>query len=81
MRGVALITTAIIYASITPARAETLTCSTWQQITTCADAHGYVSHETEWQGMTNGWDNAGNRWTTSRWQGRETMTVWPRPER
>jgi hypothetical protein len=38
----------------TAALAETLTCSTWQGIRTCTDAHGYVSHETQWQGRTNG---------------------------
>jgi hypothetical protein len=71
----------IIYAIAAPALAETLTCSTWQGVRTCTDAHGYVSHETEWQGMTNGWDNRGARWTTSRWQDREITTVTPPPER
>jgi hypothetical protein len=75
--GVAL----IISTSMTPALAETLACSTWQGIRTCTDAHGYVSHETEWQGRINGWDNAGDRWTTSRWQDREIITVKPPPDR
>ena len=69
---------AIIYTSM---NAETLYCSTWQGIKTCSSPGGYVSHETQWQGRTNGSDNSGNRWTTSCWQGRETTTVWPRPER
>jgi hypothetical protein len=42
---------------------------------------GYVSHETQWQGRTNGYDNQGDRWTTSRWQDRETTTVTLPPER
>jgi hypothetical protein len=40
-----------------------------------------VSHETQWQGRTNGYDNQGDRWTTSRWQDRETTTVTVPPER
>jgi hypothetical protein len=63
-----------------PALADTLTCSTWQGVRTCQDAHGYVSHETEWQGRTNGWDNRGDTWSASRWQGVETTTG-RRPER
>jgi hypothetical protein len=47
---------------VTPALAETLTCSMWQGIRTCQDAHGYTSHETQWQGMTTGQDSDGNRW-------------------
>jgi hypothetical protein len=72
---VLIATIAIIYTSMTSASADTLYCSDWQGIRTCADAHGYVSHETEWQGMTNGWDNWGNTWSTSRW--RDTTTVTP----
>jgi hypothetical protein len=34
-----------------------------------------VSHETEWQGRTNGWDNQGDQWSTSRWRDMETTTV------
>jgi hypothetical protein len=55
----------VIIACITPALTETLTCSTWQGVRTCQDAHGYVSHETEWQGRANGWDNRGDTWSTS----------------
>ena len=52
-----------------------LTCSTWQQIITCAGPDGYVSHQTTWSGITTGDDNQGNRWTTSRWRGIEITTV------
>jgi hypothetical protein len=52
-----------------------LTCSTWQQITTCAGPGGYVSHETTWNGTTTGDDNQGGEWTTSRWRDIETTTV------
>jgi hypothetical protein len=31
--------------------------STWQQITTCSSPGGYVSHESQWQGVTTGDDN------------------------
>jgi hypothetical protein len=41
-----------------PAHSEALTCTDWQGIRTCADAHGYVSRETQWQGMTFFWDNS-----------------------
>jgi hypothetical protein len=53
----------------------TLTCSTWQQITTCAGPDGYRSTETQWRGLSTGSDNRGNRWTTSRWRDIETTTV------
>ena len=66
---------------MTPMLAETLYCTDWQGIRTRQDGHGYVSRETEWRGMTLGDDSDGARWTTSRWQGFETTTVWPRPER
>jgi hypothetical protein len=61
--------------------AVVLTCSTWQGIRTCSSPDGYVSHETEWQGLTTGDDNQGNRWTTSRWRDFTTTTVTPPPER
>src|SRR5277367_4939162 len=41
-----------------------LTCSTWQQITTCAGPDGYRSNQTTWNGITTGDDNQGDRWTT-----------------
>ena len=64
-------------ASMTPAHAGPLTCSTWQQITTCQDGHGYTSRELRWQGQTYGSDNEGDTWSTSRWQGMDTITVAP----
>ena len=70
-----LISVAVVVLASNPALAETLTCSVWQGIRTCTDAHGYVSHETEWQGMTNGWDKRGDRWSSSRWRGMDTTTV------
>ncbi len=58
-----------------------LYCSMWQGVRTCTSPDGYVSHETEWQGMTNGWDNRGARWTTSRWMGIDTTIVTQAPDR
>ena len=76
----AAITIIYIYGVyISPALAETLTCSTWQGITTCQGPGGY-SHELHWQDFIIGDDNQGNRWTTSRWQGIGTTTV-ERPDR
>jgi hypothetical protein len=60
---------------VSPALAETLTCSTWQQITTCQGPGGYVSHELHWQDRTIGQDNEGGKWTSWRWQDREITTV------
>ena len=62
---------------IAPASAETITCSTWQDIRTCTSPDGYVSHENTWQGVTTGYDNQGDRWTTSRWRDLETTTGEP----
>jgi hypothetical protein len=62
------------------ALADPLHCSRWQGLTTCSSPDGYVSHETQWRGRTNGWDNRGDTWSTSRWQDFETTTV-ERPER
>jgi hypothetical protein len=61
----AIIAVAAALASMTPASAGTLTCSTWQNIRTCQDGHGYTSHETEWQGRTYSDDSEGSRWSTS----------------
>jgi hypothetical protein len=81
VRGIVAICGIIyVYTSMTPALAETLTCSTWQGIKTCSSPGGYVSHETQSQGMTYGSDNRGDTWSRSRWQDRETTTV-RRPER
>jgi hypothetical protein len=79
LKGVIVIATIINY--ISPALADPLYCSTWQDIHTCSSPDGYVSHETEWQGLISGDDNQGNRWTTSRWRDFTTTTVEPRPER
>jgi hypothetical protein len=73
----ALAVSVIIVVMIDPALADPLYCSRWLDITTCSLPGGYVSHETNWQGRTNGWDNRGNRWSTSRWQGIETTTGRP----
>jgi hypothetical protein len=58
--------------------AAVLTCSTWQGFTTCSSPSGYVSTETRWGDLVTGQDNAGNRWTTSRWRDIETRTITPR---
>lgn len=52
------------------AHGETLTCSTWQQVRTCLGDHGYVSHESTWQGRTNGYDTNGSEWSIHHWQDR-----------
>ena len=36
---------------VSPALADTVTCSMWQQITTCVRPDGYVSHEITWKGI------------------------------
>jgi hypothetical protein len=57
--------------------AETLTCSRWLDITTCQSPSGYASHESTWQGITTGYDNQGDRWTTCRLRDLETTTGEP----
>ena len=79
MIRIAIVAAALIQ-STTTLDSQPLTCSTWQQITTCSSPGGYLSHEWDRDGMRFGDDNQGNRWTTSRWQGIETTTV-QRPER
>jgi hypothetical protein len=64
MRAVAWLVSLAALSPSMPALAETLTCSTWQGIRTCTDAHGYVSHET-------------HTWSTSRWRDIETTTITP----
>ena len=54
---VRVVTIIIIHAMTAPARVDTLTCSTWQQITTCSSPGGYVNHESQWQGVTTEDDN------------------------
>jgi hypothetical protein len=70
----------LVYASISPALADTVTCSTFAGVRTCSSPGGYVSHESTWNGITTGDDNQGNRWTTSLWRDNETTSVTP-PER
>ncbi len=81
MTRVAIIASLVSVASIDPALAQPLYCSTRLGITTCSSPGGYVSDETEWMGRANGWDNQGSRWTTSRWLDVDTTTVEPLPER
>ena len=47
----------------------------------CQGADGYRSTEWSRDRMRFGQDSDGDRWSTSRWQGPETTTVWPRQER
>ena len=71
----------IALATITPASAKTLTCSTsFQGYRVCQGQGGYRSTEWNRDGMQFGNDNRGDTWSTSRWQDRETTTV-ERPER
>ena len=79
LRALIVIGTALACAS--PAPADPLYCSTWQQITTCSSPDGYLSREWDRDGMTIGQDSDGRRWTTSRWQGFTTTTVEPSPGR
>jgi hypothetical protein len=78
MRTASLISIIVTAASIGPAFADTLTCSTFAGVRTCSTPDGYVSHELQWQGRTNGWDNQGDTWSTSQWQDREITTSTPR---
>jgi hypothetical protein len=69
-------------AAVVAAGADgSITCSRWLDITTCSSAGGYVSPDWGRDGMRFGQDSDGDRWSTSRWQGRETTTVWSCPER
>jgi hypothetical protein len=80
MRAAIIVAVVLVQGTAT-LDAETLYYSTWQGITTCSPPNGYVSHKSQWQGMTFGQDSDGNRWTTSPWQDSETTTVWPRSQR
>ena len=71
----AIIAVAAALTSLTPALAGTLTCSDWQGIRRCQDAHGYTSHDSEWQGRTYGDNSDGTRWTTTHWNGFDITTV------
>jgi hypothetical protein len=72
---IAIIAAAVLVQSTAALDAQPLTCSTWQQITTCQGPGGYRSTEWDRDGMTIGQDNQGDRWTTSRWRDIETTTV------
>jgi hypothetical protein len=72
----------VALTSITPALAETLTCSTsFQGYRVCQGPGGYRSTEWSRYGMQFGDDNRGTRWTTSRWQGIDITTITPPPDR
>jgi hypothetical protein len=45
---------------ISPALADTLTCSTFAGVRTCSSPDGYLSHESTWNGITTGDDNQGD---------------------
>jgi hypothetical protein len=74
-----IVAMALVHSTAT-VDAETLTCSTWQGITTCSSPDGYLSQEWDRDGMTIGQDNQGDRWTTSRWRDIDITTV-RRPDR
>ena len=56
MRAVVIVVTILVQGA-DPLVADTVTCSTWQQITTCVGPGGYRSTETQWQGLLTGDDN------------------------
>jgi hypothetical protein len=58
-----------VMIGVSPALADTVTCSTFAGVRTCLGDHGYVSYETTWNGITTGDDNRGGKWTRSEWQG------------
>jgi hypothetical protein len=68
----------ILAASISPALADTVTCSIFAGVKTCSSPGGYTSHESTWNGITTGDDNQGDRWSTSRWRDTDITTVEPR---
>jgi hypothetical protein len=67
---------AVLVSAASHALAETLYWN-WQGIRTCSGPGAYASHETEWMGRTNGSDNRGDTWSSSRWQDTTTTTVTP----
>jgi hypothetical protein len=73
---------AIIIALIAaPASAQTVTCGTsFQGYHLCQGPDGYRSTEWSRDGMPFGQDSDGDRWSTSRWMGRDTTAVWRRLE-
>ena len=58
---IAVLLAAVAHASITPALAETVTCSVWHGVRTCSSPGGYTSTETQWRGLVTGQDGDGNR--------------------
>ena len=65
-----------------PVSAQTLTCATSSQgYRICQGPGGYRSTEWDRGGMVFGDDSDGDRWSTSRWQDRETTTVTSAPRR
>ncbi len=82
MRAVAWLVSVAILAPSAPAlSSDTLTCSTsFQGYKICSGPSGYRSTEWSRDGMRFGDDNAGNRWTTSHWQGIDTTTITPPPD-
>jgi hypothetical protein len=60
------------------ALADPIYCSTWQGVRTCSSPGGYLSHEWSRDGMRFGQDSDGNRWTSSRWQGKTPPPASPR---
>ena len=68
-------------ATICPARALRRAAPRFRGYRVCSGPGGYSSTEWSRDGMRFGQDSDGDRWSTSRWQGSETTTVWPRPER
>jgi hypothetical protein len=67
----------VALVGVSPALADPLYCSTWQQITTCLGPDGYVSHEWDRDGMRFGQDNQGDTWSTSRWRDTTITTITP----
>ena len=61
---IAIIAAAVLVQSTAALDAQPLTCSTWQQITTCQGPGGYRSTEWDSDGMTIGQDNRDIETTT-----------------
>jgi hypothetical protein len=78
----AMLVASLVNALVSPALAQPTYCSTsFQGYRICSGPGGYRSTEWERDGMRFGEDSDGNRWTTSQWQGFETLTGRSRPER
>jgi hypothetical protein len=79
-RGVVIILGVVAMLTAAPALSQTITCTTAQGIRTCLGPHGYLSREWDWQGMTFGSDNQGRKWTRSRSNTLDFLTVTPPPD-